>query len=434
MSIPSHTAQIFCTTFFGLCAYPPITPYTVPFPSPKPATTRPAPSGQAPLQIVHFSDIHVDQFYETGASYNCTKPICCRNYIAADAPGNNNYPAGPFGNPLCDAPVGLEQSMYAAIASIAPDAALTLFTGDIVDHAVWLVTEPQNLLDINDAISRMSGLNNVLGTLGNHESAPVNFYPPKALDITGTSSQQWLYNAVSSGWEHWIGGDAAAQVQDFGAYSTLVGNLRVISLNTNLWYIENFYLYEPTIETDPSGQLAWLVTELQAAETAGERVYIIGHMPLGLSDAFRDASNYFDQIVNRYSATIAALFFGNKYLFHRSPSLITDSENHRTYTHRPIRARLQQLHLPNLPIRPPNLLHLPFDDSNLWTSRLQSLLRRSRHLRRPRFHDLHRQHLRAFFPNCTRMGRILLCKIDVRASCLSSADGSCGGAHTGVLA
>jgi sphingomyelin phosphodiesterase len=64
------------------------------------------------------------------------------------------------------------------------------------------------------------------------------------------------------------------------------------------------------METDPSGQLAWLVSELQAAEDAGERVYIIGHMPMGAGDAFYDGSNYFDQIVNRYDATIAALFFG----------------------------------------------------------------------------------------------------------------------------
>lgn len=64
------------------------------------------------------------------------------------------------------------------------------------------------------------------------------------------------------------------------------------------------------METDPGGQLAWLVTELQSAEDAGERVYIIGHMPMGAGDAFYDGSNYFDQIVNRYEATIAALFFG----------------------------------------------------------------------------------------------------------------------------
>jgi len=65
------------------------------------------------------------------------------------------------------------------------------------------------------------------------------------------------------------------------------------------------------MESDPSGQLAWLVNELHAAETAGDRVYIIGHMPMGLRDAFHDYSNYFDQIVNRFSSTIAAMFFGH---------------------------------------------------------------------------------------------------------------------------
>ncbi len=47
------------------------------------------------------------------------------------------------------------------------------------------------------------------------------------------------------------------------------------------------------MERDPSGQLAWLVTELEAAEKAGERVWLMGHMPLGSSDAFHDQSQYF---------------------------------------------------------------------------------------------------------------------------------------------
>lgn len=64
------------------------------------------------------------------------------------------------------------------------------------------------------------------------------------------------------------------------------------------------------MEFDPDGQLAWLVSELQAAETAGQRVFIIGHMPLGTNDALHDGSNYLGQILNRYDATIAALFFG----------------------------------------------------------------------------------------------------------------------------
>ena len=65
------------------------------------------------------------------------------------------------------------------------------------------------------------------------------------------------------------------------------------------------------MERDPSGQLAWLAAELEAAEAAGERVWLIGHMPLGTSDSFHDQSEYFDQIVQRFDATISALFFGH---------------------------------------------------------------------------------------------------------------------------
>jgi len=308
MSIGSKTSELFCITFMELCSYPVVASYTVPFSSPKPSTSRPAPSSQTPIQIVQYSDIHVDLFYVTGSNTNCTKPICCRDYSTSDSPGNNNSPAGPNGDHNCDAPLSLELSMYAAIEQLAPNAAFSIFTGDIVDHAIWNTTQAQNTIDINNAYGYMSGLKLVYGTVGNHEANPTNSFQPAAVG----SNSQWVYNLLSSIWTQWIGVTAATEEQSFGGYSVKYpgGNLRIISINTNLYYIQNYWLYESTMEKDPSGQLAWLVNELQAAETAGERVYIIGHMPMGSSDAFHDGSNYFDQIVNRYSATIAALFFG----------------------------------------------------------------------------------------------------------------------------
>jgi sphingomyelin phosphodiesterase len=204
--------------------------------------------------------------------------------------------------------------MYAAIRSIVPDAAFTIFTGDIVDHAVWLVNDSQVTFDINDAYSRMTGLPKLYTTIGNHEAVPVNAFNPAAVQTS--LNIQWLYNLVETDLEPLIGSDAQEEV-NFGAYSTLYpgGNLRIISINSNLYYKENYWLYEPTMERDPSGQLAWLVTELDAAEQNGERVYIIGHMAMGLSDALHDGSNYFNQIVDRYSATIAALFWGKSLPF-----------------------------------------------------------------------------------------------------------------------
>lgn len=314
MTLGSKTSDLFCIEFLGLCSYPAVDAYTVPFPSPKPAGSRPSPSGQTPIQIVHYSDVHVDPFYVTGSASNCSYPICCRDYSSADAPGNNSSPAGPNGNHNCDAPKSLEASMYEAIAEIAPDAAFFLFTGDIVDHAVWNTTQPQNTIDINDAYSRMAALGKtVYGTAGNHEASPTNAFPTLK---EGDSSEQWVYNVLSSDWTQWIGATAASETLNFGAYSVMYpnSNLRIISINTNFYYVDNYWMYEDPMETDPSGQFAWLVSELAAAETADQRVYIIGHTPMGSSDAFHDGSNYFDQIVNRYSNTIAALFFGHTHV------------------------------------------------------------------------------------------------------------------------
>ena len=203
--------------------------------------------------------------------------------------------------------------MYSAIKQIAPKAAFAVFTGDIVDHAVWNTTQPQNTLDINDAYGRMTSLNlPVYGVIGNHEMSPTNAFPP----ISVGSSAQWVYDLLSGDWSQWIGADSASSETNFGAYSTKYanGNLRVISINTNMYYTQNYWLYEEPMEQDPSGQLEWLVNELQAAEDAGDRVYIIGHTPMGGGDAFHDTSNYLDQIVNRYSNTIAALFFGHTHV------------------------------------------------------------------------------------------------------------------------
>ncbi|KAM0435361.1 hypothetical protein ACHAPT_003455 [Fusarium lateritium] len=132
------------------------------------------------------------------------------------------------------------------------------------------------------------------------------------------NSSQWIYDLLSGIWSHWIGPKAAASAEQLGAYSTRYphGNLRVISLNTNLYYRGNFWLFQKDMLRDPSGQIEWLIRELDAAEKAGEHVYIIGHMPLGDRNAFHDQSHYLNQVVNRYSGTIAAMFYGHTHRDH----------------------------------------------------------------------------------------------------------------------
>ncbi|KAI0106474.1 Metallo-dependent phosphatase-like protein [Nemania sp. FL0031] len=313
LNIGSKTSRLICVSLFGSCSFPEVENYNVSFPSPKPKRKRPRSSGLSPLRVVHYSDIHIDPWYTEGADANCTKFICCRHYADGPAPGDAVQPARPNGEHTCDSPLSLEQSMYDAIHRLVPDAAFSVFTGDIVDHAVWNTTVTQNTLDVTNAYDRMAAAGMlVYGTAGNHEASPANSYPPLGV----SSSVQWLYDVLSASWTRWVGARAADTAREFGAYAAKYpgGNLRVISLNMNLYYVHNYWLYEEPMQKDPSGQMAWLVGELDKAEKAGERVYIIGHMPPGARDAFHDASNYFDQIVNRYEATIAALFFGHTHL------------------------------------------------------------------------------------------------------------------------
>ncbi|TGJ85788.1 hypothetical protein E0Z10_g2998 [Xylaria hypoxylon] len=290
LHIGSKTSRLLCIAHLGMCSFPDVEEYKVSFPSPKPKGRRPKPSGKSPLRIVHYSDI--------------------QDYSDRLASDHVVRPARPNGEHTCDSPVALERSMYEAIQRLVPDTAFAIFTGDIVDHAIWNTTIIQNTLDVTDAYDRMATAGFlVYGTAGNHEASPTNSYPPLAV----SSSTQWLYDVLSSSWTKWVEPRAVDTVREFGGYSTKYpdGNLRVISLSTNLYYVHNYWLYEEPMEKDPSGQLAWLIGELDAAEKAGERVYIIGHMSLGARDAFHDVSNHLDQIVNRYEATIAGLFFGH---------------------------------------------------------------------------------------------------------------------------
>ncbi|RKK82020.1 hypothetical protein BFJ69_g3307 [Fusarium oxysporum] len=322
VAIGSKTAQHFCVTFLGLCHYPAIDEWEVPVPPDHLRRKRPVSSGRDPIKVVHYSDIHVDQLYTEGSNSECNKPICCRPFTENDEPGRAVSPAGPYGEHTCDSPASLEHSMYEAIKRLVPDAAFTIFTGDIVDHSIWNTSWDYNEHQIIQSYEHMDRhLGIVYGTAGNHESHPTNAYQPSFIG----DASSWIYDLLAGTWSRWIGHESASTAARIGAYSTKYphGNLRVISLNTNMFYRGNFWLFQRKMLRDPSGQIDWLVEELHAAEKAGERVYIIGHMPLGDRNAFHDQSNYLNQVVNRYSATIAAMFFGHT---HRDHFQITYSD------------------------------------------------------------------------------------------------------------
>lgn len=309
LDVGSHTSNTICASFAGLCEYPEVREYDLTFPSPKPANkTRPPPSGKAPLRVAHISDTHIDLHYTAGSNAECTKPICCRVYDPADAPGNTTSPCGPWGHVNCDTPERLAESMVTAVEGQAPD--FSIYTGDVAAHNIWNVDQREVLADFNTTYSLLDRLGLVFAAVGNHDTAPANIFPP-----TASPHNKWAYDALLADWEAMAPiPDSSAKDTHLGSYAAALdpsGRLRVISYNSIYYYTFNFAMYSDPMAYDPTAQFAWLIAQLDEAESLNQRVWLIAHIPSGSKDTFHDASHYLDQIINRYEATIAALFFGH---------------------------------------------------------------------------------------------------------------------------
>lgn len=205
--------------------------------------------------------------------------------------------------------------MFASIKSLSPAPAFSIYTGDVVAHDIWLVDEEEALTDLNATYSLMTEVGTVYAAIGNHDTAPVNDLPTS--QVPSTYSANWTYQALANNFTTLTGDSSVMSVaENYGSYSSIFTgshgtDLKIISYNSIFYYVDNFYAFLDPMPYDPDGQLAWLIDELQAAETAGQRVWLIAHVPTGSSDHFHDYSHYVDQIVQRYDATIAALFFGH---------------------------------------------------------------------------------------------------------------------------
>ncbi|KIK68505.1 hypothetical protein GYMLUDRAFT_35936 [Collybiopsis luxurians FD-317 M1] len=316
ISVTGQAASRLCDALFAVCASKTPNAFTVPLPSPAvPISPPTTPTARGtPFQVVHISDVHIDREYTVGAEANCTKNICCRNF--ADEAGDPiTDPAQPFGNSKCDSPPDLADSMLEAVNSF--NAKFVIFTGDVVEGATWLTTQDEVTADLEDfnaqLLSKVTAP--IFPSIGNHDSTPVNSFPRNTTDTT--LDVQWVFDTQSAGWEQWIGSAASQQVDHIsGSYAASVPdmNLIILSVNTQYWYKQNLWLYDSdTFQPDPNGILSFMVEQLQAAETAGKKVWVIGHIPLGKDDTSVDPSNYYDQILQRYKDTIVGHFFGHSH-------------------------------------------------------------------------------------------------------------------------
>ncbi|XP_035688596.1 sphingomyelin phosphodiesterase-like isoform X2 [Branchiostoma floridae] len=283
--------------------------------TPKPPVTPPKPPkpGAPVSRVLFLSDVHVDLLYKPGANAYCGEYLCCRANSPAGKEGPK--PAGKWGDyRYCDTPLWTLENLLQHLAQKQSEFDYAIWTGDIPPHNIWNQSRSDQLNALNivsDMILKYLKIP-IYPSLGNHESAPVNSFPPPF--VSGKDSISWLYDALAETWTHWTPVSTKSNIERGAFYSVLVRpGLRLISINTNYCYNLNWWLLLNT--TDPAGQLQWLTQQLQQAEDKGEKVHIIGHIPPGIDCLSAWSWNYY-RIIDRYESTVAAQFFGHTHRDH----------------------------------------------------------------------------------------------------------------------
>ncbi|XP_016095597.1 sphingomyelin phosphodiesterase [Sinocyclocheilus grahami] len=289
-------------------------PWNVSLPQvPKPPVKPPTPPkpGSSQSRILFLTDIHWDAEYAEGSLVDCKIPLCCRNH--SGRAGWKHTGAGYWGTyGDCDLPLRTVENLLQNVAKSGPWD-WVYWTGDIPAHNIWSQTREQQLnelVTITRLLHKHLGPNvTVYPAVGNHESTPVNSFPPPF--VHGNRSSRWLYDTMAEEWAPWLPKEALETIRRGGFYTVEVERgLRVVSLNMNFCAQENYWLMVNS--TDPAGQLQWLINILQESENKGEKVHIIGHIPPGLCLSSWSWNYY--HIVNRYESTITGQFFGHTHV------------------------------------------------------------------------------------------------------------------------
>ncbi|XP_055336532.1 sphingomyelin phosphodiesterase-like [Paramacrobiotus metropolitanus] len=291
---------------------PPGTAWSVPLPDiPKPPVQviSPPSPGAKTLRVLQLSDLHFDMYYQEGTNAECEDPLCCRKEGGKPV----GPPAGRWGDPRnCDSPIRLIENMLTWISK-NEKIDYILWTGDLPAHDIWNQTKQMQLIILKLTTKYLRSFfpnTPVFPALGNHESSPVDSFPPRF--INDSNSIKWLYDALATTWNQWLPPDAISTVSGGGYYRVKpFPGLRIISLNTNACNTMNWWLLLNM--TDPDNELQWLINELQEAENAGDKVHLIGHIPPGSGDCMKMWSYNFYRIIERYESTIAAQFYGHEH-------------------------------------------------------------------------------------------------------------------------
>ncbi|KAJ5210556.1 hypothetical protein N7491_010363 [Penicillium cf. griseofulvum] len=266
------------------------------------------------------ANFHLDARYAVSSEASCTSSLCCRsdnsNDLSEDKP---LLPASAYGSFQCDTPYDLGLAALQAVGPLTGTGkekydehfAWTLYTGDLVSH------DPAS--QISKALTQYTETS-IYGMFKHYLSGPVF----AALGIMTPVPQTSILLITSRGvWGNSKAGIMSTWLDCGSMKGGLVvrppmkrERIMVVTLSrhtmdcASLHSTLNFLNFINTTDPDNSGIFSWIIEELQKAEDAGERVWIIGHVLSGWdgSNALPNPTDIFYQISPH---VIANIFFGH---------------------------------------------------------------------------------------------------------------------------
>ncbi|XP_062981798.1 acid sphingomyelinase-like phosphodiesterase 3a [Elgaria multicarinata webbii] len=289
-----------------------------------PASAAPACASPAVAPAVgqfwHISDLHLDPTYHITTN---------RTQVCASSKGVNASDPGLFGDFMCDSPYLLILSALKYMKDSSQQASFMIWTGDSPPHVPADELSTKIVIDVignvTSTIRSFFPDLQVFPALGNHD-----YWPQDQLPV----SVNEVYNAVADFWKPWLTDEAISTLRKGGFYTQIFKSsmttqpLRIISLNTVLYYSPNSVTQNMT---DPANQFEWLEMVLETAHQNKEKVYVIGHVPVGYLPFVRNITaireHYNRRLIDifrKHSSVIAGQFFGHT---HRDSIMVLLDEN-----------------------------------------------------------------------------------------------------------
>lgn len=127
-------------------------------------------------------------------------------------------------------------------------------------------------------------------------------------------SIHWLYDHVAELFSENLPPEALQTIKNGGYYTVMLRpGLRLIALNNNVCLMFNWWIIYSVKSI--ATQFQWLHDVLLSAESAGEKVHILLHIPNGDEDLHQPCSREYRRIVERFHDTIAGQFYGHTEFF-----------------------------------------------------------------------------------------------------------------------